>query len=73
MNQEQHTEIITHLTRLNERQFTLFKSLKKIDEHLAKINSKIENHEKDIIVIQTYGGIGLIALPIIINLIMRII
>jgi len=73
MNQDQYTEIITQLTQLNERQFTLFRSMKRIDSHLAKINSKVENHEKDIIEIQTYGAIGLLVLPIIVNLIMRIV
>ena len=72
MSQERHTEIMQHLTQLSERQFTLFKSMSKIEKHLDKINGRIENHEKDIIVIETYGAIGLIALPIIINLIMRI-
>ena len=72
MSQERHTEIMQHLTQLSERQFTLFKSMSKIEKHLDKINGRIVKHEKDIIVIETYGAIGLIALPIIINLIMRI-
>ena len=72
MSEEKHTEIIAHLTLLSERQFTLFKSINKIERHLDKINGKVDKHEKDIIVIQTYGAIGLIALPIIVNLIMRI-
>jgi len=73
MSEENHTEIIQHLTQLSERQFTLFKSINKIERHLDRINSKVQNHDKDIVVIETYGAIGLIALPIIINLIMRII
>lgn len=73
MSEEKHTEIIQHLTQLSERQFTLFKSINKIENHLDRINSKVQNHDKDIVVIETYGAIGLIALPIIINLIMRII
>ena len=72
MSEEKHTEIIAHLTQLSESQFTLFKSINKIERHLDRINGKVDKHEKDIIVIQTYGAIGLIALPIIVNLIMRI-
>lgn len=73
MSEEKHTEIIQHLTKLSERQFTLFKSISKIERHLDKINGRVGKHEKDIIVIQTYGAIGLIALPIVVNLIMRMI
>jgi len=72
MNLEQHTEIIRLLTQLNERQITLYRNIKRIDEHLGKINSKVEIHEKNLVVIKTYGTIALIILPILINIVMRI-
>ncbi len=71
MTQEQHTEIIRLLTKLNERQITLFNNVKRIDNHLAKINSKVEQHESSLVVIKTYGTIALFVLPIIVNIIMR--
>ena len=42
ITQEQHTEIIRLLTKLNERQITLFNNMKRIDSHLARQNSKVE-------------------------------
>jgi len=71
MTQEQHTEIIRLLTKLNERQITLFNNMKRIDSHLARQNSKVEQHEKSLVVIKTYGSVALIILPIIVNIIMR--
>lgn len=71
MNLEQHTEIIRLLTKLNERQITLFNHIKRIDNHLAIQNSKVEQHESSLVVIKTYGTIALIILPVIVNIIMR--
>lgn len=71
MNLEQHTEIIRLLTKLNERQITLFNHIKRIDNHLAIQNSKVEQHESSLVVIKTYGTIALIILPVIVNIVMR--
>lgn len=71
MTQEQHTEIVRLLTKLNERQMTLFHNVKRIDAHLAKINGKVEEHEKNLVMIKTYGSVALIILPIIVNVLMR--
>ena len=68
----QHTEIISYLTKLNERQITIFKRVEKIDNHLEKLNGNVAIHEKDLTIIKTWGGVALFAMPIIINLIMRI-
>ena len=68
----QHTEIISYLTKLNERQITIFKRVERIDNHLEKLNGNVAIHEKDLTIIKTWGGVALFAMPIIINLIMRI-
>ena len=69
----QHTEIISYLTKLNERQITIFKRVERIDNHLEKLNGNVAIHEKELTVIKTWGGVALFAMPIIINLIMKVI
>tara|TARA_R110001592_G_scaffold27006_6_gene100563 strand:+ start:380 stop:601 length:222 start_codon:yes stop_codon:yes gene_type:complete len=71
MNQQQHTEIIKLLTKLDERQITLFNNMKRIDMHLEKINGKVQQHEASLIIIKTYGTIALFVLPILVNIVMR--
>tara|TARA_R100000664_G_C2739923_1_gene128571 strand:+ start:368 stop:595 length:228 start_codon:yes stop_codon:yes gene_type:complete len=66
-------EVIRLLVKLNERQITIFKHLKRIDNHLEKLNGKVAEHESNLVQIKTWGAMGLIALPIIVNLIMRIV
>ena len=66
-------EVIRLLTKLNERQLTIFKHLKRIDVHLDNLNSQVGSHEKTLIQFKTYGAVALITLPIIINLIMELI
>ena len=67
----QHTEIISYLTKLNERQITIFKRVERIDSHLEKLNGNVAIHEKELTIIKTWGGVALFAMPIIINLIMK--
>ncbi|QDP60814.1 MAG: hypothetical protein Unbinned6224contig1001_45 [Prokaryotic dsDNA virus sp.] len=66
-------EVIRLLTKLNERQLTIFKHLKRIDTHLDNLNGQVSQHEKSLIQIKTWGAMSLITLPIIINIIMEII
>jgi len=73
MNHEQHTEIIKHLTKLNERQITLFNSIKRVDANIQRIFYRLDEHEKDLVMIKTYGTVGIILLPIIVNIVMRMI
>ena len=67
----QHTEVISYLTKLNERQITIFKRVERIDSHLEKLNGNVAIHEKELTIIKTWGGVALFAMPIIINLIMK--
>ena len=66
-------EVMRLLVKLNERQITIFNHLKRIDSHLDKLNGKVAEHESSLIQIKTWGAMGLIALPIIVNLIMRVV
>jgi len=66
-------EVMRLLVKLNERQITIFNHLKRIDRHLDKLNGKVAEHESSLVQIKTWGAMGLIALPIIVNLIMRVV
>jgi len=71
---DKHREhVIRLLTKLNERQITIIKHIERIDKHLDKINGKVSEHEKSLVEIRTWGGVAMFAIPIIVNIIMRII
>jgi len=74
MSVEKHRdEVIRLLTKLNERQLTIFKHIERIDKHLEKVNGKVAEHEKSLVEIKTWGGVAMFAVPIIVNLIMKIV
>ena len=73
MKVEQHREeVIRLLTRLNERQVSIFKHIERIDKHLEKVNGKVAEHEPRLVEIKTWGGVAMFAIPIIVNLIMKV-
>ena len=73
MRVEAHREeVIRLLTRLNERQVSIFKHIERIDKHLDKVNGKVAEHESRLVEIKTWGGVAMFAIPIIVNLIMKV-
>ena len=73
MKTEQHREeVIKYLTKLNERQITIFHRIEKIEQHLAMLNGKTTNNNVEIAKIKTWGGVAMFAIPIIVNLIMKV-
>ena len=73
MKVEQHREeVIRLLTRLNERQVSIFKHIERIDKHLEKVNGKVSEHESRLVEIKTWGGVAMFAIPIIVNLVMKV-
>ena len=73
MKVEAHREeVIRLLTRLNERQVSIFKNIERIDKHLEKVNGKVAEHETKLVEIKTWGGVAMFAVPIIVNLIMKV-
>tara|TARA_R110000737_G_scaffold273167_1_gene280067 strand:+ start:162 stop:386 length:225 start_codon:yes stop_codon:yes gene_type:complete len=73
MKVEQHREeVIKYLTKLNERQITIFHRVSKIEKHLDTLNGKTNTNNIEIAKIKTWGGVALFAMPIIINLIMKV-
>jgi len=72
MKVEAHREeVIRLLTRLNERQVSIFKNIERIDKHLEKVNGKVAEHETKLVEIKTWGGVAMFAVPIIVNILMR--
>jgi len=72
MRVEQHRdEVIRLLTKLNERQVSIFKHIERIDKHLDKVNGKVAEHERSLVEIRTWGGVAMFAIPIVVNIIMR--
>jgi hypothetical protein len=73
MKVEAHREeVIRLLTRLNERQVSIFKHIERIDKHLDKVNGKVAEHESRLVEIKTWGGVAMFAIPIIVNLVMKV-
>tara|TARA_E500000305_G_scaffold92919_1_gene81157 strand:- start:137 stop:361 length:225 start_codon:yes stop_codon:yes gene_type:complete len=73
MKVEAHREeVIRLLTRLNERQVSIFKHIERIDKHLDKVNGKVAEHESKLVEIKTWGGVAMFAIPIIVNLVMKV-
>ncbi len=72
MKTEQHREeVIKYLTKLNERQITIFHRVSRIEKHLDMLNGKTNNNNIEIAKIKTWGGVALFAIPILINLLMK--
>ena len=70
---DKHREhVIRLLTKLNERQITIFKHIERIDKHLDKVNGKVAEHESRLVEIKTWGGVAMFAIPIIVNLVMKV-
>ena len=73
MKVEQHREeVIKYLTKLNERQITIFHRVAKIEKHLDMLNGKTNSNNIEIEKIKTWGGVAMFAIPIIVNLIMKV-
>jgi|TARA_B100001939_G_C16499764_1_gene429075 hypothetical protein len=69
-----HTDDIHGMmVKFDERQKTIFNMLSRIDKHLEKLNGKVAEHESRLVELKTVGGVALIALPIIVNVVMRLV
>ena len=66
-------DILAMMVKFNERQRTIFNTLHRIEKHLEKLNGRVADHDTAITKLQTVGSIAVISIPIIVNIIMRII
>ena len=65
-------DIHRQIVKLDERQKTIFNTLVRIERHLERINGQVSQHSNSITQIKTVGSIGVLIMPIIVTLIMRI-
>ena len=67
-----NNDMYAQIVKLDERQRTLFNTLIRVEKHLERMNGQVSQHSNSITQIKTVGSIGVLIMPIIITLIMRI-
>ena len=71
--EDYRNEVTARLDKLDERQISIFKSIQRIDRHLEKLNNKVDSHDTDLTIVKTWGAVGVLVMPIIVSIIMRLI
>jgi|TARA_Y100000310_G_scaffold297042_1_gene329778 hypothetical protein len=61
------------LVKLEERQISIFKTLQRIERHLEKLNGQVEENKTNLTKISTVGSIGILVMPVIVSIIMRLV
>tara|TARA_R110001592_G_scaffold202756_1_gene452351 strand:- start:1961 stop:2182 length:222 start_codon:yes stop_codon:yes gene_type:complete len=67
----QKDDILALLVKFDERQRTIFKTLTRVENHLAKLNSKVAEHERTLIELRTIGTVAVLIIPVIVSYVMR--
>lgn len=70
---EYRDEVLQLLTKVDTRQEEIFHRVGRIEKHLDRLNGKVADHEKALVVVKTWGTVALVILPIIVNVIMKVI
>lgn len=71
--EDYRNDTTARLVKLDERQISIFKQLQRIDKHLEKLNNKVGSHDTDLTIVKTWGAVGVLVVPMIISIIMRLI
>ena len=71
--EDYRNDTTARLVKLDERQISIFKQLQRIDKHLEKLNNKVGSHDTDLTIVKTWGAVGVLVVPIIVSIIMRLI
>ena len=71
--EDYRNDTTARLVKLDERQISIFKQLQRIDKHLEKLNNKVGSHDTDLTIVKTWGTVGVLVIPMIISIIMRLI
>ena len=66
-------ETTAKLVKLEERQISIFKSLQRIEKNFEKMNGQVSDNTTNITKITTVGAVGILIMPVIVSLIMRLI
>ena len=73
LNDFRNKDLYAMMVKLDERQKTIFQMLYRVEKHLEKLNGKVASHDTAITKLQTVGAVAVISIPIIVNVIMRIV
>ena len=71
--EEYRSGVATMLVKLEERQISIFKSIQRVENHLEKLNGQVEENKTNLTKIGTIGSIGILTVPIIVSIIMRLV
>ena len=71
--EDYRNDTTARLVKLDERQISIFKQLQRIDKHLERLNNKVGSHDTDLTMVKTWGAVGVLVMPIIVSIIMRLI
>ena len=61
------------LVKLAERQISIFKTLQRIEKHIEKINGQVQENKTNLAKVGTVGSIGILIVPLIVSIIMRLV
>jgi|TARA_Y100000310_G_C20540180_1_gene742867 hypothetical protein len=70
---EYRDEVLQILTKVDTRQEEIFHRVGRIEKHLDRLNGKVAENEKALIVVKTWGMVALVTVPLLVNVVMRII
>jgi len=73
LNDFRNKDLYAMMVKLDERQKTIFQMLYRVEKHLEKLNGRVASHDTAITKLQTVGAVAVISIPIIVNIIMRIV
>jgi hypothetical protein len=68
---EYRAESTARLVKLEERQISIFKSIQRVEKHLDKLYSQVEENKTNLTKITTVGSIGMFIMPVIVSIILR--
>jgi hypothetical protein len=70
---EYRAENIARLVKLEQRQISIFKILQGLETSIEKINGQVQENKINLTKIGTVGSIGIITIPVIVSIIMRLV
>jgi len=70
---EYRADNIAKLVKLEERQISIFKTLQRVEKHIEKINGQVQENKTNLAKIGTVGSIGILVVPVVVSIIMKLI
>ena len=70
---EYRAENTARLVKLEQRQISIFKILQNVEKSMEKINGQVQDNKTNLTKITTVGSIGILIMPVIVSIIMRLI